>query len=190
MYIIVSGNQKKFAIESGVENFLSRPSQRALGYFIIYVKDKIYGVRKSDATLLACSFDAIQRRLERRGTHVSSFGFDLSAGELVHHVYSSIYEDPQNFESVKRFTLDQIRDDLIRRELIMAPDGDAAFDDGSHIVQFDCDNQVRLVAFRNPSLDSSEVHSIDELYIDSDEFYKILENWRDSFIYFWEKEFK
>jgi hypothetical protein len=33
-------------------------------------------------------------------------------------------------------------------DLVGAPDADEAFDDGSHILQFDIGDQVRLVAFK------------------------------------------
>ena len=66
---IVVGNRSVFAIESCITTIYEGLSQRALGFFVIYIDGVCYGVRSPDATLLACSFDAVQRRILRRGTH-------------------------------------------------------------------------------------------------------------------------
>jgi hypothetical protein len=41
-----------------------------------------------------------------------------------------------------------LRDMIYSRHILWAPDGDAAFDDGSYILQFDVDERVRLIAFK------------------------------------------
>ena len=40
----------------------------SLNFFVIHLGGKMLGVRSQDATLLACSFDTVSRRIARRGT--------------------------------------------------------------------------------------------------------------------------
>lgn len=66
---MVVGDPAKLAIESHVIRYSPALSQRGLGYFLIHVGGNRYGIRAPEATLLACSFDAVGRRLARRGRH-------------------------------------------------------------------------------------------------------------------------
>lgn len=61
-----------------------------------------------------------------------------------------------------------------------APDGDEAFDDGSHIYQFDVSDSVRIVACKN-----RDDHCLSEVWLPSDEFYSILDNWQRQFDLEW-----
>jgi hypothetical protein len=58
---MIVGDPSVFAIESEITRAYERLSFRALGYFVIYVCGRSYGVRAPDATMLACSFDAVEK---------------------------------------------------------------------------------------------------------------------------------
>lgn len=62
-----------------------------------------------------------------------------------------------------------------------APDGDAAFDDGSYILQFDFEDRVRLIAFKSDQGYSYDPATLSEVWMPAEAFYQILQQWRDSF---------
>ena len=83
---------------------------------------------------------------------------------------------------------EQVRNLFYARHLVWAPDGGGAFDDGSYVFQFDVGNRVRLIAFR--SLRNVYHHdplTLADVWMDSDEFYEVLRNWRDAFFAEWER---
>jgi len=59
-------------------------------------------------------------------------------------------------------------------EFAWAPDGDAAFDDGSYVLQYDVGDQVRLIAFRCREDGLHDSATLSELWLESDAFYNIL----------------
>jgi hypothetical protein len=179
------GDKSRFAIESYIAQPFERLSQRALGYFLVHVGGQVYGVRSPQATLLACSFDAVNRRLAHRGTHVASFGMEESAKNMVNCVHAALYEDEPAEGQFWGMSQESLGDELAAHEIILAPDGDAAFDDGSHVLQFDQGERVRLVAFKNSSDAASGTDSLADVTMDAAEFYQILEDWRDRFELAW-----
>lgn len=187
MNSIIVGDKSRFAIESYVTEYFERLSQRALGYFVIYIGGKVYGNRSAGATLLACSFDAVNRRLARRGTHIVSFGMEESVEKLVYCVHAALYEDCSPQMRFWNLSPEHFYDEIIAHEIILAPDGDAAFDDGSHILQFDQGNFVRLVAFKNSSDVTSGTDCLVDVKMNATEFYQVLENWHKQFELAWRK---
>jgi hypothetical protein len=53
------GDPRSFAVESEISRAYLRLSSRALGYFVIHINGKSYGVKTADATMLAGSFDEV-----------------------------------------------------------------------------------------------------------------------------------
>ena len=67
-----------------------------------------------------------------------------------------------------------------------APDGDAAFDDGSRILHFDINGKVRLISFK--CCGNECMHEFSDLvdaWLKPDEFYGILQGWHTAFIAEW-----
>lgn len=178
---LICGNPDIFAIESSITEAFENPGQRALGYFLIEVSGKSYGVRSPAATLLACSFDAVGRRLKRRGSHCLPFNTDLSAAQIVDTVRGAIYDEHRQNDTFFGLSADQFNSVLTANEVIWAPDGDAAFDDGGHVLQFDRGDMVRLIAFRNAADSRVVIESTSEAHLTADEFYHILRSWYHAF---------
>lgn len=176
------GNSERFAIETHVEMVVPKASQLALGYFAIHINGTVYGVREPDATLLACSYDLICSRLGRRGMHLSQLATNYPAEELVRCIQLAIYEECPPGQCLLGMSPSQLLDELTINELILAPDGDEAFDDGSNIIQFDVGERVRIVGFKNWPDEKSQIGSISEIYMPTAEFYEILECWREEFL--------
>ena len=75
------GDPSKFAIESSISIAYEELGARALGFFVIHIGGRRYGVHEPDASWLACSFDEVERRLAERGTHTAPFSSEPDAGK-------------------------------------------------------------------------------------------------------------
>jgi Immunity protein 42 len=143
------GNRAVFAIESEITRAYERLSFRALGFFVLHVGGRRYGVYKPEATMLANSFDEVQERIAFRGKHTAPFASEPDGGAIADAFRNAIYADEQE-ESFFGIPLAQFsRLFYTTSDLAWAPDGDEAFDDGSHVLQFDVDSRIRLIAFKN-----------------------------------------
>jgi hypothetical protein len=90
------GNPSVFAIESRITQAYDRLSQRALGFFVIHVGGRRFGVDEPDATMIGCSFDTVQRRVARRGTHTASFATESDAGKIADAFRHAVYAEEQD----------------------------------------------------------------------------------------------
>jgi hypothetical protein len=183
---VIVGNPSTFAIESGITKAFDRPSFRALGFFVIHVGDRRYGVHAPEATLLACSFDEVQDRIARRGSHTTPFAHEPDAGRIADAYRDSIYAPDQENELFFGLPQPEFCHLIYSKHIVWAPDGDEAFDDGSHVLHFDIGDRVRLIAFR--SMEDGYHHdpdTITDVCIDAAEFYRILKQWRDAFQAAW-----
>jgi hypothetical protein len=185
MAALIVGNSLTFAIESGITQAYENLSQRALGYFVIHVGGKKYGVHAPEATLLACSLDAVHRRIVQRGAHSMSIGADADALTLAEAVLTVAYDEVSPSAAFFGMSADEFRRALIASEIVWAPDGDAAFDDGGHVLQFDVCDQVRLIAFMNPVHRQDVASSLTDVWIGAEEFYGMLDEWQRRFQIEW-----
>jgi NADH:ubiquinone oxidoreductase subunit C len=182
---MIIGNPSIFAIESHISQMSQRLSERGLGFFVIYVKGNIYGIRSPNATMLGCSFDAVKRRIERRGTHTTSFCSDSDAIKIADSFCGARYNENRQTEQFFGMSADEFCDSIILTESIWAPDGDEAFDDGSHVLQFDQNDRVRLIAFKNSDSLADISASLSDIYVNSEYFYGILYKWHNEFEAHW-----
>lgn len=185
MAALIVGDTLSFAIESCITQAYENLSQRALGSFVIYVGGNSYGVHAPEATLLACSLDAVQRRIVRRGMHSMSFGAYADALKVAEAVLVATYDEVSLDEVFFGMSCDEFRHALISSEVVWAPDGDAAFDDGGHVLQFDVGDQVRLIAFMNLVRREDVASSLTEVWINAEEFYGCLDKWQRQFQVEW-----
>lgn len=79
---MIVGDHRIFAIESGITEVVESVSQLALGYFVIHVGGRTFGVRQPDASMLGCSFNEVEHRLRRRGMHVPPILLHVPATEV------------------------------------------------------------------------------------------------------------
>jgi hypothetical protein len=133
--------------------------------------------------MLASSFDEVERRIADRGGHTASFA-ELDAGQIADAFRSATYADAQDETYLGIATPDFCRHfDQQANDLMWAPDGDEAFDDGSYVLQFDLRGRVRLIAFTSGSGEDwrYDPATLAEIWVPADIFYQILQQWRDSF---------
>jgi hypothetical protein len=184
---VIVGNPGVFAIESKIARAYERLSFRALGYFVIHLGGQVYGVQSPDATMLACSFDSVEKRIADRGRHTAPFASESNAGRIADAIRSALYGDHEASELLLDVPLAQLSELTYSNNIVWAPDGDEAFDDGSCVLQFDVNNDVRLVAFK--SIGESIFHdpkSLIDVWLPAEDFYGLLGRWRDLFYAEWE----
>jgi hypothetical protein len=182
---MIVGDPMIFALESGITEAYERLSFRALGYFLIHVSGRCYGVKEPDATMLAVSFDEVGRRISSRGIHIPSFPMGAGVEEIAHAFRRAVYSDCGEGELFFGMPAPQFAKATIAKRLMWAPDGDEAFDDGSYVLQIEDDNQVRLVAF----VSSDTLYdrpSLRDVWLSKDDFYGILQDWQTCFEAEWE----
>ena len=181
---MIIGDPNTFAIESHITDAYDRLSFRALGFFVVHIAGFQYGVRKPDATMLACSLGEVEDRLSRRGTHSAPFS-SKPAGAIADALKLSLFgpeEWPEEFFGLSRSELEEA---ARSRFLVWAPDGDEAFDDGSFIFQFDVNEHVRLIGSRFDQVNRHDPNTLREVMINADAFYDALRRWRDAFVLEW-----
>jgi len=188
---MIIGDPKTFAIKSVITEAYERPSLMALEYFVIHICGRSFGVQEPDATLLACSFDEVGRRIAERGSHNPPFPFDSSAGKIANSFIRSGYE-PTHEDSEQFFEIvaPQFRKAITSKRLEWAPDGDAAFDDGSYVLQLEDLEKVRLIAYVSTPDYVYDPESLMEVWLPSEDFYAILQSWRDRFEAEWREAHK
>jgi hypothetical protein len=176
------GNTALFAIESGITQAYDRPSLRALGFFVIHIGGRRYGVYKPDATMLACSFDEVTARIAARGNHVASFALEANAGEIADAFQAAIYAEEQD-ESYFGIPLIAFRNVFYHEgmDVMWSPDGDAAFDDGSFILQFDVEDRVRLIAFSCNEPYRHDPTTLRDVWLPAMDYYRVLREWVAAF---------
>ena len=180
---MIVGDRSKLAIESGITMaFDSSSSLFALGYFVLHIGGRCYGVARGDATMLGCSFDQVARIIANRGQHDAGVLTFTDAVEFADNYLNAIYGELQRpmYSGVSAENFCR----LFHQEkgnIVWAPDGDAAFDDSSHVLLFDSGNRVRLIAFQSGE-DSRHVPStLQDIWVVAGEFYCILRDWYDAF---------
>ena len=181
---MIVGNRTIFAIESKVTKAYERLSFRGLGFFVIYVNSRCYGVPETDASLLACSFDEVEKRLQRRGEHAAAVLDQVEASDIASAFLETFYGAAPRTTSwgipPKGFA------EMIRGSHVQwAPDGDEAFDDGSYVLQFDVADRVRIIAFKSLPGSGYDPSTLNEALVEAKMFYVTLESWRDRFLAEW-----
>lgn len=186
MFHLLIGDKGIFAIESEVNKFFDSKSQIGLGYFNIYVSGLRYGVREYNATILGNSYYAVQERFKDRGHHDASFAASASAQDLAQAYLDVVYWGRGNPSQIAGHPIEEFSRILYESKLIWAPDGDAAFDDGSHVLQFDVDEDVRLIAMKQISEGQNfTIRELSDITLKADKYYDILREWFIEFSEFW-----
>ncbi len=175
------GDPLKFAIESEITQPLERSSQKALGFFVIDVMGRSYGVREPNATTLGASFNEVGRRIAGRGSHSLPGVMEADAGSVASAFRRVAYGKPEENELFFGMAAERFRDAIYSNHLVWAPDGDEAFDDGSYVLQVESGDQVRLIAFVGTPDFLYDPSSLRDLHLSGDEFYTVLQDWHNSF---------
>jgi hypothetical protein len=105
-------------------------------------------------------------------------------GSIADAFRAAIYgDDPK--DQYMGLSRNEFCDFVYSGDLAWAPDGDEAFDDGSYVLQFDVGDRVRLISFRRGEEWPYDPETLRDLWISADEYYGILQEWRDAFQVEW-----
>lgn len=173
------GDPSFFAIESRIALAYERLSFRALGFFVIHVGGKSYGKHSLDSTMLACSYDEVERRISMRGNHTAAFASEQGAEMIADAFRNALFAEHQQ-DSYFGISRADFSDLIWSKRLVWAPDGDEAFDDGSCVFHFDVGDRVRLIAFKSRGGGHDPTTLVD-LWLAADDFYSVRHGWREAF---------
>jgi hypothetical protein len=174
---MTSGDPSSFAIELGVtQRSVHNRHTLTLGFFVLHVRGVRYGVHSPDATALGCSLDEVRRRVAYKGRHVASFARERAA-EIADAFRLAVYAPDQELASYFGMSRAEFSKVLYGQHIVWAPDGDEAFDDGSFVLHFDLDDQVRVIAFRSiAGAYRHDPETLRDVEMPATKFYSILED--------------
>lgn len=181
------GNKSVFAIESATNTYDSERGVLGVGYFLLYLDGFRYGVMSQDATALANSFDHVALRIENRGKHVAPFASDGDPKKIAQSFREALYSDEEPSTHYFGIPESEFSELFHKNNLIMAPDGDEAFDDSSYVLQFDVGNKVRVIGFQCKDSELPSSDTLRDIWMDADDFYATLEEWKCGFYADWQK---
>jgi hypothetical protein len=184
--VLLVGDPSTLAIESDTVELLDSESQLAIGYFVLHLEGKVYGVREPDATLMGCSFEGVGERISRRGDHHAPFEKEPDATKIADAYLGANYDANRESDSFFGMSYQNAGKAMHDGNITWAPDGDEAFDDGSCVLQFDLEERVRIVAFNNTENRLDMPATLVDVWMDGDEFYSILSKWHQQFKIDWE----
>lgn len=181
---MIFGNVQRFAIETEVTKVYPRDkgqrTQQALGFFIVYIKNHVFGVRNPDATTLGFVECFIRERIEKKNTYAVPWELPQNSAELINALFTAtVREDPSNqFGGLSNSELDEF---IIRNDIDWKGGLDEAFDGGDHLLQIEYKDQVQIIAFR---VSDEFVCALPaEITLPKDEFYAVLSDWHR---YYWQ----
>lgn len=181
---MIVGDSAAFAIESDILQAFPKIGQPALGFFVIHLGGRMFGVKAPDASMLGNSLLAVDNRLQRRGKHCAPLLADIEATRLAEAYLDAIYADTPRTDYCG-LSRQAFIDTLSSHHVVWAPDGDEAFDDGSHVLHFDVGERVRLVAFVNTESRADLPASIRQIWLEAEVFYAVLWRWKERFMAEW-----
>jgi hypothetical protein len=182
---MIVGNPSLLAIQSELTIAFARTSFLGLGYFALHVGNLCYGVRTPDATMLACSFEAVTKRIKERGRHQVSFATMSEAGQIADAVRLALYAESEADSRYLGLEQQEFSDSIYENDLLWAPDGDEAFDDGSYVLQFDIGEHVRVIAFKCVEGFLHDPKTLRDVWLSANDYYEVLLQWRDVFHAAW-----
>jgi len=179
------GDPSKFAIESGLTKAYQRLSFRGLGYFVLHIGGQSYGVHEPDATLLALAYDDVGRRIAERGKHLAPFAKNPDAFQImsaVQHAWSESKVNGQEVLGMPKYEFLKFFESKAFLRCVLDRLYDEAFEDGSRILHFDIQGQVRLIACRfKAGGQQPDAITLSDVWLPADEFYRILAEWHRRF---------
>jgi len=178
---MIVGDPNTFAIESEITLAYDRPNQLALGSFLIHVLGRCFGVREPDATMLADPFNEVGKRIAKRGSHNPAFPMTEAVANIAYSFRRAFYDESEEGELLLGMPIRQFTDAFSSNRLEWTAYCDEAFDDGSYVLQFEDQNQVRLLAFTGTPDFRYDPASLRDVRLSADTFYGILQEWHDRF---------
>lgn len=136
---MIFGNKKSFAIEIKVNN-LFYDKYIGEGYFLVYINNKRYGLKKKYATMFLCISDEL--KYYYKNTVNQNLGLEKLSKEKISEAFY--------FQNFTENPVGDLYEGLLYKiKNLMEWKPEAAFDDGSHLIHFDEENQTRIIGFKS-----------------------------------------
>lgn len=129
--------------------------------------------------MLGVSFDQVGKRIARRGRHNLPFPMGATAADIAYSFRRAIYAECEEGKPFFGMPVRQFTEAISSNHVQWVSDEE--FDDSSYVLQFEDENQVRLVAFTGTPDFRYDPASLRDVCLSLDEFYGILQEWRDRF---------
>ena len=140
---MIVGDRSRFAVEIELHPDSPKSISTGFGLYRFWIADQPYGRSAPDASCLAASCDALRERLGQRGHHDATGMPTGNPLGILERAYWLIYRVTDVHIASRQASAQEVAQ---ARRLMMAPDGDEAFDDGSFVVQWDDRGVVGLAA--------------------------------------------
>lgn len=174
---MIFGNPAEFAIESDLDAAYERLSLRALGYFQIHIAGRTFGVLGPEATILASIYEETRTRISRRGVHTAPFSSMERTGSIADELLAALFAPNPERRDFLGMPREELSAFVYENQLMWAPDGSEAFDDGSFGLQFDVGDRVRLIGFRCDEKYQHLPDSLGDAWLGADQYYETLRSW-------------
>ena len=158
------GSRSTFAIDCEIASL--HPPRQALGKFVVYLAGRRFGVDEREATMLGNSIESIEARIANRGFHRGHYLERMAAADVANS-YLGEFRESGTAGRIAKWPAEA-------SSVIWAPDGDAAFDDSSHILQMDIGGAVRILGFVNYGSELADGDVVD-LVLLADVYYGALQ---------------
>lgn len=129
------------------------------GYFLVCIDGFEYGIKKSDATV----FGSIEYDLKTElMNHINDENFEL--GDFSSQNICNVYYD-KHYREINDFSIDDYEGISIALQnspnSILEWSPETAFDDGSHIIQYNKKNEICLMGFKTYGYEKiKDIHSV------------------------------
>lgn len=173
------GNKNTFAIEWQITTAYSNPSLLGLGFYSVFVGNRLFGIQGDEATLLACSYDAVLTRIRNRGKHRDDRLDAESPQKILGGYCCAMFGDSDAYDRISDMSAEDFTAAINSTGILFAPDGDQAFDDGSIILHLDRVDSVILVAGKSTkACGVIDEGSVVQVSLEADYFYGCLAEWK------------
>jgi|GEM_PF-2694183 hypothetical protein len=165
--MITIGDKNRFAFEIKVDE-LYYDNFIASGRFLVYANGTPYGLNEPYATYFMCVDSQINEFCNQK-TNADLHLEKYSKDEIATSYYCQYFSDCD---------LSNFDDNLLKKTKQLAEwSPESAFDDGTHLIHFDNENNTRIIIFKSCSIDNAcmvQPGSVEEVTISREEFLSIL----------------
>ncbi len=169
------GRSDYFSINCYIHDIADSKSASVFGCFFLYINGIRYGKCAPEVTYLDLSYDGIVERLQWRGRNRCTVLEDADLQTVLSMHRTCMWPAADGGEW-RGMPMERVARQVVNSGVILAPDGDAAFGDGSQVYQVDLDDgQVDLFAFKHRDDPAAEFADQTSLRLSSNGFYDALE---------------
>ncbi|MCA9290144.1 MAG: hypothetical protein KDA25_03385 [Phycisphaerales bacterium] len=164
------GDQQRFAVEVRYGSDSARDIGSAFGRFRLWIRGQSFGCPGDSSSCFAPSGESLRQRWRQRGQHHADWVDRERPLAALREVHELVYLLTDDDLAERGLQPNRVAEAV---NLMMAPDGSEAFDDGSLVIQWDTDDQVIVAG--TIVTDEGVDDSIALIALANNEFYGIIQ---------------